>query len=171
MLSNPCFFGPSFLSSTHSHHRPEDVHVATSANKAVESSKEKVVAAKKKTLPPQTLDQAISAAMLATKVYGSHAVESRMAWETVEEMEASSSHKRDEVKLATKQEQEEAITAAAEQTKTTSAALIDTSKAIKAALEASKTHGKASVEARMAWEAVEEMDAINARRRVRQSTS
>ena len=74
------------------------------------------------------------------------------------------SHKRDEVKLA-----EEETTAAEGKTKTVAvevpAALIDTSKAIKAALEASKTHGKASVEARMAWEAVEEMDAINARRR------
>ena len=71
------------------------------------------------------------------------------------------SHKRDEEKSV----QAPAVVEKVEKRLSTSAVLVDTSKAIKAALEASKTYGKTSVEARMAWEAVEEMDAINARRK------
>lgn len=40
---------------------------------------------------------------------------------------------------------------------------VDTSEAIKAAMAASKEFGATSVEARMAWEAVEEMDAADTR--------
>jgi len=38
---------------------------------------------------------------------------------------------------------------------------VDTADAIKAAMEASAKYGKTSVEARLAWDAVEEMDAAN----------
>ena len=39
---------------------------------------------------PQTLEEAIEAAMLAKKVYGATSAEARMAFEIVEEMDAAS---------------------------------------------------------------------------------
>ena len=81
-----------------SHHRPENVHVAkASSAEAVNGSEvvngdsvngDDINGAVPKSAP-KTLEEAISAAMLASKVYGKTSVESRMAWEVVEEMEAS----------------------------------------------------------------------------------
>ena len=85
LSSQSCYYPCIFKNS---HHRPEDVHVAQPDVK--DSSVAKVAKQQPTKATPKTLDEAISAAMLSTKIYGAHAVESRMAWELVEEMEASS---------------------------------------------------------------------------------
>lgn len=109
---------------------------------------------------PQTVDEAIGAAMLASKLYGTHSTEARTAWELVEELDAAVSHKKDDVVM------EAAAAARAEEPAKKPveerSVHMDTSDAIKAALQASKEFGKTSPEARMAWELVEEIDAANA---------
>eukprot|EP00977_Amphora_coffeiformis_P017477 scaffold5744_cov159-Amphora_coffeaeformis.AAC.6 len=141
------------LDAANSHHRADDVHIA----KPVPIVSEAPVVEKEQKDLPKTLDDAINAAMLSTKIYGAHATDSQMAWELVEEMESATSHKRDEVKSTEKHAKEKI-----HKPKQAKTVLVDTSAAITAALETSKKYGKSSVEARMAWEAVDEMDAANA---------
>jgi hypothetical protein len=149
------FFSPLDL---YSHHQSSDVHVAKApaeeATPAEQPTKTATAAA------PQTVEEAINAALFLGKVYGNHASESRLAWELVEELEARDSHKRTQEKMALleKQVAPEAVAVKIEEKETRA----DSASAISAAMEASEKFGKTSKEARIAWELVEELDATNA---------
>jgi len=150
------------LDASNSHHKPSDVHVASPAD--CTSVVTPVVEVQKKTAKaaaaaPQTVDEAIKAALFLSKVYGNHASESRLAWELVEELEAQESHKRSQEKVALLEKQ--AAVVASVKIPVAEAVHVDSASAIKAAMAASEKYGGTSKEARIAWELVEELDATN----------
>jgi len=75
------------LDAANSHHRAEDIHVQTKVSS--EAPKSPKPAVEKKQAVPKTIEEAIGAAMLSSNIYGHHAVETRMAWELVEELDAA----------------------------------------------------------------------------------
>jgi hypothetical protein len=136
------------------------VHVANapvaSSATPVEQKKTRTVAA------PQTVDEAINAALFLSKVYGNRASETRLAWELVEELEARDSHKRAQDKSLEKQAAPDPVTV---KIPAGDDVHVDSASAISAAMEASEKYGKTSKEARIAWELVEELDATNSHHR------
>jgi len=154
------------MDASNSHHKSDDVHVAK--QKAVEVVEETPTAggdAATTTSAPQTVEEAINAAMFLSKVYGKHATESRLAWELVEELEARDSHKRAMEKAALEKIAKattENSTTSTSKPQTVANAHADSADAIAAAMKASELFGKTSKEARLAWELVEEIDAANA---------
>merc|ERR1711920_1213272 len=105
--------------------------------------------------------------MFAKKIYGIHSAEARTAWDVVEEMDAAINDSKRNAKdvEAAAAAAKAALQAVGTEEAKESIQLTDTSAAIKIALEASKEYGKTSFEAKMAWEAVEEIDSANAHRK------
>lgn len=152
------------LDAANSHHTFEDIHVAKPvvAYKATEPATKK-----SKSLSPKTIEEAIDVAMFAKKIYGVHSAEARTAWDVVEEMDAalSDAKRNAAVVEAAAASAKKALEAVGTKEAKKTIQLTDTSSAITVALEASKTFGATSVEAKMAWEAVEEIDSANAHRK------
>lgn len=145
------------VAAANSRHRVDDIHVA----KIIPAEPEATPTTTKATTSvPRTVDEAVDAAMLASKIYGTHSTEARVAWELVEELDSAISHKKDDIKAA----DAAAAKAVVPEKKPVEQRSVhmDTSDAIKAALQASQEFGKTSPEARIAWERVEEIDAANA---------
>lgn len=141
------------LDAANARHRPVDIHATPSEECTTDAPAPKLEMA-----PPKTVEDAIYQAKMASDVWGKHSSEARIAWEMVEEMDSTSSHKAaaEKAKDEKPQEVESKLPAVKGEI-----IFKDASEAIAKALAASKEHGPTSVEARMAWELVEEIDAAN----------
>jgi len=106
---------------------------------------------------------AVKEAKAASEEFGATSPEARVAWELVEEIDASNSREKADKKA------KEAAALAAEMAEIEPCeeptVREDNSEAVKMAMEASEIYGKTSKEARMAWDTVEELDAANSRHR------
>lgn len=144
------------LDATNAHHRSTDLHASKIEEDEVECSTEEVEPTLSK--KPTNVEEAIEQATLASQVYGKHSVDARMAWELVEEMDASAS----DIRAAKKKAEEAAVEVVEEEPEVVKPVVYkDASEAVAAALAASKEFGTTSIEARMAWELVEEIDSAN----------
>jgi len=144
------------MDAANSHHQPEDIHVMKEAVKKAEVVKEKVVDL---TGMPTTSEEAVQAALLASRVYGRSSKEARLAWELVEEMDqATSHHKKGDIHVKAEPEKVEVKVKAPAEKKPTKKATAD---AVKRAMEAAEKYGLTSKEAILAWEEVEEIDSSN----------
>jgi hypothetical protein len=147
------------LDAANSRHRAEDIHV-------MKMVVEPPAANKKASTPslspmPSNAEEAIAAALLASRVYGRSSSEAKYAWDLVEEFdEARSRHSAGDIHVKAEPKVEVVV----KTPEPTPAQQVhkDTSKLITAALAASKEFGKSSPEAALAWELVEEVDATNA---------
>mmetsp|Transcript_14726 Transcript_14726/g.20494 ORF Transcript_14726/g.20494 Transcript_14726/m.20494 type:complete len:152 (-) Transcript_14726:182-637(-) len=104
---------------------------------------------------------AIKAAMEASEKFGKTSVEARLAWDTVEEMDAANSHVKDQgstaapAAVATTPAEAKDSAAIASESMTMAEALAD-------AKRITEELGISSPEARVAWETVEEIGATEA---------
>ncbi|EJK73339.1 hypothetical protein THAOC_05043 [Thalassiosira oceanica] len=118
-------------------------------------------------LAAASADESIQKALDASKKYGATSVEARLAWETVEEINASLKPNAYKTK-----DEMDAVKAIADElkgiklAKPTSGGIplnVDHDIALKASLDAARTaseeFGKDSIEAKLAWETVEEVAA------------